>query len=173
MKSKLFASLLLALYFARSPIVSAQAPASATPSAQASLDQDIALLRKDIADQKKQLVAANLVLTPAEATKFWPVYDQYQAEYSKIGDAKLALIKDYAANWGSVTDQQALLYLRRSQDIDESVIKLRQKYVTLFNAVIPGKKTATFFQIDRRIGLLMDVKIASEVPLVQSQTTTP
>ena len=49
-------------------------------------DQDIALLRQDIRGKKKQLVAANLNLTPDEATKFWPVYDQYTDDLVKIND---------------------------------------------------------------------------------------
>ncbi len=145
-----------------------QDPAASSKGGQAS-DQDIELLRKDIRSQKKQLIAANLSLTAAEATTFWPVYDQYQAEYSKIGDAKLALIKEYALNWGTVTDEQALDYLKRSEEISESVIQLRKKYLPLVNQVLPGKKTATFFQLERRIELLVYVQVASEIPLVQSQ----
>jgi len=146
-----------------------QQPAASSNTGQAASDQDIQLLRKDIREQKKQLIAENLNLTPTEATKFWPVYDQYQAEYAKIGDAKVALIKEYAQTWGTITDEQALIYLRRAQDIDESVIQLRKKYVPIVNQVLPGKKTATFFQLDRRIGLLLDVQLASQIPLVQSQ----
>jgi len=32
--------------------------------------------------------------------------------------------------------------------------------------VLPGKKAALFFQIDRRLYALMDLQTASEVPLV-------
>jgi hypothetical protein len=169
MHRKLLGVLLFAgVCLMQSPEVQAQA-ASTANSSQASLDQDIALLRKDLASQKKQLIAANLVLTDAEATKFWPVYDRYQAEYATIGDAKVALIKEYAQNWGSVTDDQALAFMRRSQDIEESVAQLHKKYAPLVNQVLPGKKTATFFQLDRRIGLLLDLQTASQIPLVQSQ----
>ena len=136
---------------------------------QASVDQDIQLLRQDVASLKKQLIASNLVLTDTEATKFWPIYDQYQAEYQKIGDAKVALIKEYAQNWGSVTDAQALQYLGRSEDIDELTMQLRKKYVPIVNKVLSGKKVVTFVQLDRRIALLVDVQLASQIPLVQSQ----
>ena len=166
MNKKIFGVLLLVLIcLATGPTVLAQA----AKSAQSSVDQDIQLLRQDIASDKKQLIASNLVLTDAEATKFWPVYDQYQAEYKKIGDAKLALIKDYAQNWGSVNDEQALKYWQRSQGIEQSVLQLRQKYVPIVGQVLPGKKAVTFFQMDRRIALLLDVQLAAEIPLVQEQ----
>lgn len=173
MNKRILKGLVLAVvvWAAAGPKVLAQEagpPAPSAKSGQAS-DQDIQLLRQDIASERKQLIASNLVLTDTEATRFWPVYDQYQAEYKKIGDSKLALIKEYAQNWGSVTDEQALQYFQRSQDIEQSVIQLRQKYFPIVGKVLPGKKTATFFQIDRRIALLLDVQLASAIPLVQEQ----
>ncbi len=146
-----------------------QETAASTKSEQVASDQDIQLLRKDIRSQKKQLIAANLSLTATEATKFWPIYDQYQAEYTKIGDIKLALIKEYAQNLDTATDEQALDYLKRSEEISESVIQLRKRYVPLVNQVLPGKKTATFFQLERRIEMLLDVEVASLLPPLQSQ----
>ena len=173
MNKRILKGLVLAVvvWAAAGPKVLAQEagpPAPSAKSGQAS-DQDIQLLRQDIASERKQLIASNLVLTDTEATGFWPVYDQYQAEYKKIGDSKLALIKEYAQNWGSVTDEQARQYFQRSQDIEQSVIQLRQKYFPIVGKVLPGKKTATFFQIDRRIALLLDVQLASAIPLVQEQ----
>jgi hypothetical protein len=165
--------MLAGVYFLYGPHATAQTTTAEKPAAskneQVASDQDIELLRRNIRSQKKQLIAANLSLTDTEATKFWPVYDQYQAEYTKIGDAKLGLIKEYAESWGTITDEQALIYLRRAQDIDESVIQLRKKYVPMVGQVLPGKKTATFFQLERRIDLLLDVQAASQIPLVQSQ----
>ena len=142
------------------------AQAQAT-SAQSSVDQDIALLRKDIRSDKKQIIAANLQLTDAEAAKFWPVYDQYTAELAKINDAKLAAIKDYAANYSTLTDDKALALTRQIIGIEESVGQLRLKYVPIFSRVISGKKTALFFQLDRRLTGLVDLQVASEVPLVE------
>jgi hypothetical protein len=84
---------------------------TASKDEQVANDQDIQLLRKDLRSRRKQLIAANLSLTAAEATKFWPIYDQYQAEYAKISDAKLGLIKEYAESWGTLTDASADLSL--------------------------------------------------------------
>jgi len=172
MKKQIFTGVILAgALFLQIPAAHAQAAASGGPGgeSQASIDKDVALLRQDLRGQKKQLIAANLTLTADEATKFWPVYDQYAAELAKIGDQKYALIKEYAQNFGSLTDDQALSLVKRSLAQDEAVTALRTKYVPLFNKVVPGKKMATFFQLDRRVSLLMDLQLASEIPLVQQQ----
>jgi len=115
------------------------------------------------------LIAANLNLTDVEATKFWPVYDQYVAELSKLGDQKYALIKEYAQDFGTLTNEQALSLLNRSLALDEQITQLRVKYVPIVNKVLPGTKTATFFQMDRRITALLDLQLAQEIPLVQQQ----
>jgi hypothetical protein len=168
---------LVVLCFALGPNVLAQSAASqqaTAKSGRASVDQDVQYqdiqsLWQDIASQKKQLIASNLVLRDTEATKFWPIYDQYQEEYKKIGDVEVALIKEYAQHWGSVTDEQALQYWQRFHDVEQSVLQLRNKYVPIVSQVLPGKKTATFFQMDRRITLLLDLQLASQIPLVQEQ----
>jgi hypothetical protein len=53
-------------------------------------NQDLDLPRKDLRSKKKQLIAENLKLADTEAIKFWPVYDEYTAELSKISGTNLA-----------------------------------------------------------------------------------
>jgi len=171
MKKQILSGALLAgALFLQIPVAQGQAASQTQPPpGQAQLDKDVALLRQDLRSQKKQLIAANLTLTTDEATKFWPVYDQYAAEVQKLGDQKYALIKEYAQTFSTLTDDQALNLAKRSLALDEQVAALRTKYLPIVNKVLPGKKTATFFQLDRRISLLMDLQLASEIPLVQQQ----
>ena len=149
---------------------SGQASAPSSRDNQASIDQSIALLRQDLRSGKKQAIAASLQLSDAEATKFWPVYDQYSAELSKLGDQRCALIKEYANGFGTLTDNQALGLIKRSLSLDEQVSQLRSKYVPIVNQVLPGTKTATFFQIDRYLNTLIDLRVAGSIPVVQEQS---
>ena len=84
-------------------------------------DQDLNLLRKDIRSQRKQLIAANLNLTDQEATRFWPVYDQYVSELITINDRKFGLIQEYADNYGKLTNEQSLSFIRKWLDADIEV----------------------------------------------------
>ncbi len=138
-------------------------------TSQSGVDQDIELLRQDIRSKKKQMVAANLKLTDEEATKFWPVYDQYTADLVKINNEKYVLIKEYADTWGTMNDEQALSLTNRALNVEKNVADLRIRYVPIFSKVVPGKKVATFFQIERRIQAVIDLQLSSQLPLVQSQ----
>ena len=132
-------------------------------------NQDLDLLRKDLRSKRKQLIAQNLKLTDAEATKFWPVYDQYVSELIGINDKKFGLIQDYADNWGKLTNEQSLSFIRQWLDSDIATAQLRQKYVPIVSKVLDGKKSASFFQIDRRIAMMLELQVSSQMPLVQDQ----
>jgi hypothetical protein len=103
-------------------------------------DKDISLLRQDPRSKRKQLIAANLKLKDAEATRFWPVYDQYVADPIAINDKKFAIIQDYADNRGRLTNQEALLFIRQWLDMDIALTQLRQKYVPTVAKVLEGRQ---------------------------------
>jgi hypothetical protein len=159
MRKIIFAAFIVAgILLGRGPLLSQNA---------ATVDRDLQLLRKDLRSQRKQIVAANVTLTAAEAQKFWPIYDQYAAELAKINDTKLSLIKEYAANYAAFTDAQAQSIMERWTAEDDAAIQLRIKYIPILQKVLPGKTVALFFQVDRRIGVLMDLQVASDIPLVE------
>jgi hypothetical protein len=144
-------------------------PGGANTQPKAAGDQDIEMLREDIRAQRKQITAANMTLTPDEATKFWPIYDQYRKEAIAPNDERWALIKDYAANYNTMTDAQAQDYIKRSAAVDQQLIDLRMKYVPVFEKVISPKKTAAWCQIDRRVDLMVNLQLASQIPIVNAK----
>ena len=131
-------------------------------------DQDIEMLRADLRAQRKQIVAQNMNLTADEATKFWPIFEDYRKEAIKPNDARWAVIKDYAANYNTMTDAQAHDYIKRWAAVDEELIGLRLRYVAVFEKVISSKKTALWYQIDRRVDLLINLQLSAQIPLVDT-----
>jgi hypothetical protein len=154
-----------------SSLLYSQGAASQQPTASAptqdTTDQDIALLRKDLRSQKKQIIAANMGLTDKEAEQFWPVYEKYTDELMTINNKKYAAIKEYVQSYDTLTDQQAERLTREALEVDQSVSQLRQQYIPIFEKVISPKKTALFMQLDRRLVMLIDLQLSSTIPLVQ------
>ncbi|SRR5579863_1130593 len=137
------------------------------PDEPAVSDQDLDLFRKDVRSLKKQIVALNMDLTEDEAVKFWPVYDKYAAELTTLYDRKYALLHSYAANYDTLTSGQAEKYVTGRAEVEEAIMKHRLKYYPLFRQVLSGKKTALFFQLDWRLGMIMELQLASQTPLIQ------
>ena len=151
---------------AQNPPSSATASQGAAAAPKSASDQDIQMLREDIRSKRKQITAANMTLTADEATKFWPIYDQYIQEIIKVNDQMWALLKDYATNYNTLTDQQAQDYMSRAASIDDQLSALRTKYVPIFQKVVSAKKTAQWYQIDHRLNLLLDLELAARIPVV-------
>jgi hypothetical protein len=133
------------------------------------VDKDIALLRRDLRSEKKKIIAMNLSLTEAEATKFWPVYDQYIADITKVYDQFYGNVKDFAAQQKTLTDAQASALMKKWGELLVQIAQTRQKYIPIFEKAIPAAKAAHFLHIDRRLYSLLELQIVTEMPiLVQS-----
>ena len=135
-------------------------------------DQDIALLRQDIRAMKMRVIGENMSLTDAEAQKFWPIYKHYADDLHDVHNEKYALLKQYAETWSTMTDQDALIYVRRSMEVDKEAQALRLKYVPVVTEVLPGKKTATFFQLERKLCLMVDLQLFSQIPLAHEKESS-
>jgi hypothetical protein len=146
----------------------AQGAADAAAQSDSLSDQNIEMLRADLRAQRKEIVAQNMTLTADEATKFWPIFDQYRKEAIKPNDERWAVIKDYAANYATMTDAQAQDYIKRATAVDQELLGLRLRYVAVFEKVISAKKTALWYQIDRRIDLLINLQLSTQIPMVNT-----
>ena len=158
---------IIAVLMAGALLLNAGALFAEVPTKESTVDLEIKLMRQDLRSQKKLIVAANMQLTEAEALKFWPVYDEYTAETIRNNDTRVALIKEYTGDYDTLTDAQAQSLLKRWLQADDAEVQLRLKYIPIFSKVLPAKKTARFIQIDRRLGMMIDVQVMSVIPLVQ------
>jgi hypothetical protein len=136
-------------------------------SAQDPADEDIKLFRKDLRSMRKQIIAANMGLSDKEAEQFWPLFERYTQELVAKQDDKYALLKQYAQDYLTMTDTEAENYVRGRASVDQAILQVRLKYFPLFRKVLSGKSTALFFQLDWRLGLIMDLQLASQTPVIE------
>jgi hypothetical protein len=145
---------------------STQAPADANTGRPVT-DDDIAVLRQDVQADKTEIITRSMNFTNEESKAFWPVYRDYAHEQQKIGDDRVALIKDYAANYDKIDDAQADGYIKRVMKFDEDNVALRKKYISKFKKAIGAKQTAKFMQVDNRLTLLVNVQLAALLPIIK------
>jgi hypothetical protein len=108
-------------------------------------------------------------LTESEAKGFWPVYEGYQKELDQIYERMGKVIGDYAKayNANTLTDQQARTLNAEVLDIDDAEGKLARSYTTKLDQVLPGKKVARYFQLERKIRAVLRYELADKIPLVK------
>jgi hypothetical protein len=144
----------------------AQAPADANTGRPVT-DDDIAVLRQDIQADKTDIITRSMGFTEEQSKAFWPVYRSYAHDQQVVGDQRVALIKDYAANYDHIDDTQAQSYISRAMKFDEDTLKLRKSYVSKFVKAIGAKQTAKFYQVDNRLNLLVNVQLANLLPIIK------
>jgi len=130
---------------------------------------DLKLLLETIRSNRKALVAANLGLTADEATKFWPIYDNYQKEMNAIGDRIAALVEDYSAHFSDLSNEKALQILEDYWNAEADRMKVRRTYLPEFTKILPGLTVARFFQIENKMDAVIRYDLAATIPVVHEK----
>jgi len=131
------------------------------------IDRDIELFRKDIRSNTRQLIASNLTLSNEQATHFWAVYDRYSEELSKVNDQRYQLDKQYADERSTINNEMARTLIGRALLLDQRAAEIRTKYYGAFEQATNSVTAARFYQLDRRIQVLIDLQVTSPMILIQ------
>jgi hypothetical protein len=108
-------------------------------------------------------------LTDQEGQAFWPIYDAYQADLSKINARLKTAIDGYAKDYnaGTMTDAKASALTTEAVAVEEALVALKKTYVAKLNGVIPPIKIARYVQIENKIRALVNAELAAGIPFVQ------
>ena len=125
------------------------------------------LVRDKIRADKKLFIAEHMQLTEPEAKAFWPVYETYEKELSKVNDRMIKLIKEYANNYQTMSDQTAKRLMDEYLAIEAARLKIRQAYVPRFRKVLREKQVARYYQLENKVQAAVSYELAAEIPLVK------
>ena len=155
-------------------VLTSLASSQSNPTGEPALDAYIDAIRADLRSDKIEVITNAMQFNEKDAAAFWPVYKQYEAEQTKLNDERIQVIKNYSDKWATLTDAEAQELAEKSLDLESRRADLRKKYFANFNKVLPGVNVAKFFQLEYRLDLLVDLKIASELPaLLTRPPATP
>jgi hypothetical protein len=132
-----------------------------------SIDSDIQMLRADIRSDKTKIMADQMELSDTEGKAFWPIYNEYDTELSKLNDQRVELLKEYASEYNTMTDPQVQSLADRSFALQKKRIDLRQKYFKKISKAVSPKTAARFVQVEDRVDMLLNLQLAANLPMVQ------
>ena len=132
-------------------------------------ETDIQGIRTDIREVSKEIVAQNMELTPEEAKIFWPLYDEYMAEVKLLGDQEVKLTEQYMLNFYLMEEKTASDLLEDVLNLERDKQSLKSEYIRKMKKVLPAKVVGKFYQIEKRINLLIDAEKVSRVPLLKKE----
>lgn len=133
-----------------------------------SFDDYMEVVRDILNTEKKAVVAETMTLSEAETGPFWALYNEYNSELYKVHTERVNIIKDFAANYESMTDEKADALVNRSLAYQTKLLKLNKSYYKKFKKILPATKAALYFQIENKINDLVNAELATEIPLVNT-----
>jgi hypothetical protein len=137
-----------------------------------SIDSALEVARAQMQADKATIVSTAMNFAEQDAAAFWPIYRQYEHERSTLDDGRAAVIKEYTEKYSTLTDADAKSMAERMFEYDARLAALKKTYFKKFNKVLPALTVTKFFQLDRRIDLLVDMQVESSLPpLTQVQLT--
>jgi hypothetical protein len=168
--------ILASLFFVRTALSQEQTQSSKTEAqesksvnadAQAeNIQEYIELLHSDVPQQKAEMMGAVMQLSAADAAKFWPIYSEYDAELAKLNDLMRADIQEYARTYTEMTDEKADELIRNAMAYERQRSDLLAKCYDRVKQALGAVTAARFIQVEHQLLLIIDLQIASSLPIV-------
>jgi len=148
----------------------AESKTAVSPEADAqkkNLQAYIDLLREDVRQQKAEIMGSVMVLSAEDAAKFWPIYSEYDTELTKLNDQRVANIKEYARTYSELTDEKADELIQKALAYQKQRGELLAKTYDRVKQALGAITAARFVQVEHQLLLLIDLKIASVLPVAE------
>jgi len=142
----------------------------ATLISNAQSDNDYLELTRDVIKvEKKAAITEVMQLTEAESVPFWTLYNEYQGKLYLVQNKRIAIIKDYADNYESLTDEKADELWIASMAYAQEILKLEKTYYKKFKKILPAGKAARFFQAENKMETMINAQLSLEIPLLETK----
>ena len=128
---------------------------------------DMQALRAAVKADKRALVTKTLDLTPAEAAKFWPIYDAYQRKVDTSNRETALAVEQLVGNDKPLSDAFAKNLANQMLVADETEIKARRTLHNRVMRILPAAKAARYLQLESKIRAVQAYDVAMAIPLVK------
>lgn len=146
MKKNALKTILLLAFISLSGIIYSQ-PMGPPPKEKGERQQE----KKDnIEAMKIAFLTTKLDLTPEEAQKFWPVYNQYNDKLQELRKKRRSDERDAKKNFEDLTDKEIEQAIDNDLAFRQKELDLQKEYNTKFKAVLPIKKVSRLYAAEEQ-----------------------
>lgn len=126
------------------------------------------LLQAQTAEEKRAFVSAQLQLDEAQASGFWPIFEEHQKALSELNRRRLDNILAYARAWneGSLDDAGVAGLAEQALAIEEDETALLKHTYRKLKGVVPASKAVSYLQLENKIRAVVRYEQAINVPLL-------
>lgn len=122
---------------------------------------------------RRQVMLDTLGLNKEQLAKFTPIFDEYQAEQSKLMTAATNLgNRLFVADYGGMTDEESKSIMKEAFKLRHDRLALLEKYAGKLDKKLPSTKVFQFVQVENKITTLLDLAAAATIPIVTKEPNT-
>ena len=125
------------------------------------------LLRSDLRAQKVAVITEVMEFTEAEDKAFWPIYREYDAEMSKLGDERVALIADFKGHYDQMTDAVADQIGTKALDLEARRQAVKAKYYDRVKKATSPRTALRYLQVEHQLQQIIDLQISAALPIAK------
>ncbi len=144
--------------------------ASNAASDRLATDDYLNLLRIDLRAAKARLVVEAMELSEEEAEVVLPIYQRYDERLSKLNSERIGQLRRYTTQYASIDDARARAHSRETFSFLRKRLDLIEQTARRIEHATSPRVAARFAQIENQMLMLIDVQLASELPLVPRRT---
>lgn len=113
---------------------------------------------------KIAFITKRLALTPEEAQKFWPIFNQYEAEKEAIINATIGSYKEEQKSLDSMTEAEVNKVIDNHLLFKQKELELTKKYLAEFRKILPAVKVAKLFTAEDQFKKFLLKKVQEGPP---------
>jgi glutamyl/glutaminyl-tRNA synthetase len=129
------------------------------------MDAYLALMRREVQQEKAEIMGATMALNAQDAAKFWPIYSEYDQALAKLNDQRIANIKEYAQNYAQLSDEEADKLIQKFIAYQKQRAELLAQTYEKVKQALGGVTAARFAMVEHQILTIIDLQIADSLPI--------
>ena len=128
--------------------------------------EEIDFIQSIMGAEKKEVMSQFVNLQGPAADAFWKLYDEYEVKRKSLGKERIALIKQYAAEYDGITAEQTDVLMSKAIKLRNSNNKLLDSYYKKMKKAAGSKAAAQFHQLESYIQAAIRTELFNNIPLI-------
>jgi len=131
--------------------------------------EELQLVKSILKSERKVFFVQNMKLSTEEFNKFWPIYDKYQEEESKVQANVISEYKKMVNDGDKLSEAELEKINKDYFSRRKKMIALQMKYYKLVKKELGIVAATRFLQIDRFVDSTIRATLFSEMPLIEKR----
>lgn len=140
--------------------------------AQSTSKEDLDVIQGIYGKSKKELAVSYMAIPESQASAFWKIYDEFEAERKALGKVKVDIINEYATSYASLTDENADKIAKASLKNSADYQKLMSKYYDKYKKAVGALNAAKIIQFENYMYTTVLSELQNSIPFIEEMEAT-